>query len=247
MEITCKNLSIGYDNVVLHENINLTIPKGSYTCIIGENGIGKSTLIKTLLGLLPPISGEIIIKDLELDHAINPRKKKNRDKGVSIGYLPQQTQVQKNFPASVYEVTLSGCLNKTNLRPFYTREEKNLVFENLEKLGVRHLIKKSYSELSGGQQQRILLARALCAAKDVLLLDEPTAGLDPDATKEFYRIVKELNGEDVTIVMITHNLEAVLDSVDFILHIGKSSISYLTKIEYERQYGGDSMLRCCVV
>ena len=220
MEVICKNLSIGYDNKPLHREINFMIPKGSYTCVVGDNGIGKSTLIKTLLGLLPPITGEIIIG--------------NSNEKFPVGYLPQQTQVQRNFPASVFEVALSGCLKKAGLRPFYNKAEKQLARENLKRLGISNLQKKSYSELSGGQQQRVLLARALCATKEILLLDEPTSGLDISATTEFYNIVKELNSEGVTIIMITHSLHEVIDDADYVLCLDKCGVECMTKKNYQK-------------
>ncbi len=221
MQITCQNLTIGYNNITLQENINFAIPSGSYTCVIGENGVGKSTLIKTLLGLIPPLKGSIT-----MEHKL---------KGVDIGYLPQQTQIQKDFPASVYEVVLSGCLNKVGLRPYYKKAEKKLAQDMLEKLGILQLSKKSYSQLSGGQQQRVLLARALCATNKVLLLDEPTAGLDVTTTTSFYSLIKELHLEGITIILITHNLEDTIDSADYILHVTNDSIDYITKDEYIKQ------------
>ncbi len=219
MQITCNNLSIGYHNTPLHKHINLSIPQGSYTCIIGENGVGKSTLIKTLLGLIPPLSGTIVT---------------DKDSTQSgIGYLPQQTQVQKDFPASVLEVTLSGCLNKMGLRPFYKKSEKQLAREMLGKLGMLEYQKKSYSELSGGQQQRVLLARALCATNHILLLDEPTAGLDTTTTTEFYHLIKKLNQEGITIIMITHNLQDAIEDASHILSVNKNEICYMTKLQYQ--------------
>ena len=220
MKITCKNLAIGYDNKVLHKDINFTIPQGAYVGVVGENGIGKSTLIKTLLGLLPPISGEIFIGD-------------KTDKFL-IGYLPQQTQIQRNFPASVFEVTISGCLNKVGFRPFYNKSEKSLAMNNLKKLGISALAQKSYSELSGGQQQRTLLARALCATKDILLLDEPTTGLDIYAQEEFYSIVKNLNAEGVTIIMITHNIKDVIYDIDYVLSLKESGVECISSTEYSQ-------------
>ncbi len=218
MKIICQNLSVGYNNTPLHKNINFTIPGGSYTCIVGENGIGKSTLIKTILGLLPPISGTVNIGD-------------DKTWG-NVGYLPQQTQVQKDFPASVYEVVLSGCLNRIGFRPFYNKSEKQLAEKMLQKLGILDLRKKSYSELSGGQQQRVLLARALCATDKILLLDEPTASLDLSSTLEFYRIVKELNHEGTTIIMITHNLQEVINDADHVLCLNNCGVNCLTKTAY---------------
>lgn len=223
MQITCENLSIGYSDITLHENINFSIPSGSYTCVIGENGVGKSTLIKTLLGLIPPLSGSIIME--------------NGLKSLDIGYLPQQTQVQKDFPASVFEVVLSGCLNKIGIRPFYNKKEKQLANEMLEKLGILDLAKKSYSQLSGGQQQRVLLARALCATNKILLLDEPTAGLDMATTAEFYQLLRELNKEGITIIMITHSLHESIADMDHILCVHGGNVDYLSKDEYELQEG----------
>lgn len=223
MQIICQDLSIGYSNITLHENINFQIESGSYTCIIGENGVGKSTLVKTLLGLISPLNGTISIE--------------NELKSKDIGYLPQQTQVQKDFPASVFEVVLSGCLNKIGLRPFYNKKEKNLAKEMLAKLGIPHLATKSYSELSGGQQQRVLLARALCATSKILLLDEPTSGLDVATTAEFYRLIKTLNAEGITIIMITHNLPEVINDVDHVLCVDDDGIRYLTRNDYQEMEG----------
>ncbi len=219
MEIICKNLSVGYNNTPLHSNINLTIKPGAYVCVVGENGAGKSTLIKTILGLLPPIEGTI-----------------NMGEGLSsvdIGYLPQQTQVQKDFPASVYEVVISGCLNKVGLRPFYNKAEKKLANDMLKKLNIYDLRKKSYSELSGGQQQRVLLARALCATNKVLLLDEPTAGLDVATTSEFYKLIKSLNSEGITVIMITHNLNDVITDAEYILCLNNCGVNCMTVKAYE--------------
>ncbi len=218
MNIICNNLSIGYNNIPLYENINFTISKGAYVCIVGENGTGKSTLVKTILGLLPPLEGNVFMD-----------VKKN---GVNIGYLPQQTQIQQDFPASAYEIVLSGCLNKMGLRPFYTKKEKKLAKEMLEKLGILKLSKRSYSELSGGQQQRVLLARALCATNKILLLDEPTSGLDADTTKEFYKIIKNLNLEGITIIMITHKLQEVINDADCIISLTGEKVEYLSKKDY---------------
>lgn len=218
MQITCQNLSVGYQNIPVREGIDFSIASGSFTCVVGENGIGKSTLIKTLLGLIPPVSGSVTMG--------------GGLKSTDIGYLPQQTQIQKDFPASVYEVARSGCLNKIGLRPFYNKAEKQLARDMLDKLGILHLAKKSYSELSGGQQQRVLLARALCATRKILLLDEPTAGLDAATTAEFYKLIHKLNQEGTTIIMITHNLEEIIEDTHYILTFDQKKVEYLTKAEY---------------
>ncbi len=219
MDIICKNLAVGYNNTPLHKGINFTIKTGSYVCIVGENGAGKSTLIKTILGLIPPIDGAI-----SMGEGLNP---------LDIGYLPQQTQVQKDFPASVYEVVLSGCLNKVGFRPFYNKSEKKLAKQMLEKLGISNLCKKSYCELSGGQQQRVLLARALCATNKALLLDEPTAGLDIATTKEFYKLIKNLNNEGITIIMITHNLNEAINDADNVICLNNCGVNCMTVDAYK--------------
>ncbi|MGM9645039.1 MAG: metal ABC transporter ATP-binding protein [Eubacteriales bacterium] len=205
-QLICKNLKLGYDNNVIIDDLSFEVNAGDYLCIVGENGSGKSTLMRTILKLQSPISGQITTGD---------GLRQNE-----IGYLPQQTAVQKDFPASVYEIVLSGCLNKCGLRPFYGKEEKALAAENMEKMGITHLAKRCYRELSGGQQQRVLLARALCATSKMLLLDEPVSGLDPKVTAEMYELIAKLNREDgITVIMISHDIEAAVKYASHILHI----------------------------
>ncbi|MBO4323105.1 MAG: metal ABC transporter ATP-binding protein [Clostridia bacterium] len=216
-QITCKNLSLGYDSNVIIKDLNFSVNEGDYLAIVGENGSGKSTLMKTVLGLIKPLGGEILTGD---------GVKKNE-----IGYLPQQTVVQRDFPASVWEVVISGCLSRTGLRPFYNLEEKETARENIEKMGLKGFEKRSYKELSGGQQQRVLLARALCATRKVLLLDEPVSGLDPIVTAEMYELIYELNKSGTTIIMISHDISAAIEYASHILHIG-SDIFFGTKEEY---------------
>lgn len=216
--ITCQNLTLGYDGKPVLENLSFEIHRGDYFCIVGENGSGKTTLMKTLLHLQPPICGSILTGD---------GLKENE-----IGYLPQQTPVQRDFPASVREVVLSGCQGRCGIRPFYSKREKSLALENMKRLRIDHLARRCYRELSGGQQQRVLLARALCAAQKVLLLDEPVSGLDPKAASEMYRLIAELNQRDgVTILMISHDIGAAVSYASHILHIG-SAIFCGTKQEY---------------
>ncbi len=215
--ITIQNLSLGYDSRVIVEDLNCTINSGDYLCIVGENGSGKTTLMKTLLNLQNPISGQILIGD---------GLKKNE-----IGYLPQQTVVQKDFPASVQEIVLSGCQSRCGLRPFYSKKEKKLAKENMIKMGILEMKNSCYRELSGGQQQRVLLARALCATQKVLLLDEPVAGLDPKVTAQMYSLIEDLNQEGITIIMISHDIASSVCYATHILHIG-DSIYFGTKDEY---------------
>ena len=208
-QLICQHLSLGYDGHEILHNLHFKINAGDYLCIVGENGSGKSTLMKTILGLQAPLSGKILTGD---------GLRKNE-----IGYLPQQTLVQRDFPASVWEVVLSGCQNRQGLRPFYNVEEKRLAHENIEKMGLSSLTDRCYRELSGGQQQRVLLARALCATKKMLLLDEPVSGLDPVVTEEMYRLIESINREDgITVVMITHDIHAALKYANRILQIGAS-------------------------
>ena len=215
--IKAVNLSVGYDREVVSENINFTVEPGDYLCIVGENGSGKSTLMKTILNLIKPIGGTITVGD---------GLRKNE-----IGYLPQQTMVQRDFPASVTEIVLSGCQAGCGLRPFYNREEKELAKENIRRMGIEDLANRCYRELSGGQQQRVLLARALCATQKILLLDEPVSGLDPKVTAEMYELIAKLNKEGVTIIMISHDITAAVQYASHILHVG-DTVYFGTKEEY---------------
>lgn len=217
--LRCNDLVLGYENRVVVENLNFEIQAGDYLCIVGENGSGKSTLMRTILHLQAPISGTV-----EMGDGLQQNQ---------IGYLPQQTVVQRDFPASVYEVVISGCLNRCGWRPFYTRKEKERAAEIMEKLDITHLAKRCYRELSGGQQQRVLLARALCATQTMLLLDEPVAGLDPKVTAEMYEIVEKLNRESqITVIMISHDIAAAMKYASHILHIGNQPLFFGTKEEY---------------
>lgn len=216
-QLSCNNLTIGYDGKTVLQGLNFSVNNGDYLCIVGENGSGKSTLMKTILHLLAPLEGSVIIE--------------NKQFSGGIGYLPQQTVVQKDFPASVGEIVISGCLNRCGLRPYYNREEKQLSRENMEKMGISHLSKRCYRELSGGQQQRVLLARALCAAGKMLLLDEPVSGLDPKATAEMYELIQKLNEEGITIIMISHDIGAAVNYASHILHMGNPHF-FGTKDEY---------------
>ena len=218
-QIVCRNLALGYEKRAVAEEISFTVNKGDYLCILGENGSGKSTLIKTLLGLTKPLSGEMQFGD--------------KLSAKEIGYLPQQTLSQRDFPASVWEIVLSGCLNRSGLRPFYSKLEKEIAKENMEQLGITHLAKKCYRELSGGQQQRVLLARALCATRKMLLLDEPVAGLDPKATAEMYEVIYELNQKHgITIVMVSHDIMAAVPYASHVLHLSNKPLFFGTKEDY---------------
>lgn len=217
-QLTCQNLTVGYDGRTVLQGLNFEVNPGDYLCIVGENGSGKSTLMKTILGLQAPISGTILTGD---------GLRKNE-----IGYLPQQTQAQKDFPASVREIVLSGCQGRCGSRPFYSKEEKRLAEENIGKMGIGSLTKRCYRELSGGQQQRVLLARALCATRKMLLLDEPVSGLDPRVTAEMYGLIERLNREEgITVMMISHDISAALRYASHILHIG-DSVFFGTKADY---------------
>ena len=217
-QLICKDLACGYEQTAVVSNVNFSVGAGDYLCIVGENGSGKSTLVKTLLGLVKPISGSITTDD---------GLKRNE-----IGYLPQQTEVQRDFPASVWEVVLSGCLAGSGFRPFYNKQEKALARQNIEKMGLSGFEKRCYRELSGGQQQRVLLARALCATRKLLLLDEPVSGLDPKVTLEMYELISKLNREDgVTIIMISHDINAALKYATHVLHVSEK-VFFGTRDEY---------------
>ncbi|MCI9140233.1 metal ABC transporter ATP-binding protein [bacterium 1XD42-8] len=216
--MSCKNLVLGYDGRAVTRDLTFEVNKGDYLCIVGENGAGKSTLIKTLLGLMEPLEGSITT-----DEGL---------KTYEIGYLPQQTVVQRDFPASVWEIVLSGTLAKCGRRPFYSRQEKKDAEENMKKMSIWELRKKCYRNLSGGQQQRVLLARALCATTKLLLLDEPVSGLDPKVTTEFYQLVEGLNKEGITIIMVSHDIHAAVQYANYILHINQKQFFFGEKEAY---------------
>lgn len=227
-QIECRDLALGYDGKIVAEGLSFVVNRGDYLCIVGENGAGKSTLIKTLLGLNSPISGRIVMNG-ELT------------KG-GIGYLPQQTDVQRDFPASVREIVLSGCLKASGFRPFYSKEQKKIALENMRKLGIESLINVSYRELSGGQQQRVLLARALCASERILLLDEPASGLDPVATAEMYALIENLNKLGITIVMVSHDIRSAVKYAKHILHISHKPLFYGNTWDYIKSNVGKAFL-----
>ena len=222
-ELNCRNLTLGYEGTALVKDLNFEVNRGDYLCIIGENGAGKSTLMRTILRLQKPMAGEITFGDGVLEN--------------EIGYLPQQTVVQRDFPASVQEVVLSGCQGRLGKRPFYSREDKKRAAENMERLGISDLAKRCYRELSGGQQQRVLLARALCATERMLLLDEPVSGLDPNVTIEMYELIQKLNREGITVIMISHDIVSAVRYADHILHLG-TDVFYGTTEEYKNSDQG---------
>lgn len=217
-QILCTDLTIGYEDGAVAQNINFEIDAGDYLCILGSNGSGKTTLMKTILGLIKPLGGSI---SFDVKGAAG-----------EIGYLPQQTQVQRDFPASVEEIVLSGFLSKRGKLPFYKKHHREEALKNMKRLGIDNLAHKSYKTLSGGQQQRVLLARALCAAASMLLLDEPTAGLDSKSTAEMYQYIETLNKEGMTIIMISHDVEGAIKYASHILDFENDEISFVTREEY---------------
>ncbi|MEL7565086.1 MAG: metal ABC transporter ATP-binding protein [Dehalobacterium sp.] len=217
--LTCRDASFAYEGHTVVSGLNFSVSSGDYLCIVGENGSGKSTLIKGLLRLKAPQEGSILMGD--------------GLKTNEIGYLPQQTAVQKDFPASVYEVVLSGRLSQRGIRPFYAKADKMAVEENLVRLGIQDLRNKCYRELSGGQQQRVLLARALCATQRMLLLDEPVAGLDPVVTQDLYQQISKINHEmGITIVMISHDIHSAVKYAGLILHLKNEQVFFGATADY---------------
>ncbi|MBQ2676662.1 MAG: metal ABC transporter ATP-binding protein [Clostridia bacterium] len=217
--LSVKNLSVMYDNLLAAENISFDVAEGDYICIVGENGSGKSTVLKGILGLVPLKSGTV--------EYIYPVSK------TDIGYLPQQTSLQKDFPASVYEVVLSGCLNADKTKWFYNKNDKQTALKNMEKLEILELKNKSYRDLSGGQQQRVLLARALCSAKKLIMLDEPVTGLDPMVSDKMYQIISEINKKTgISVVMVSHDVESAVKYADKILHLDTKMQFFGTTSDY---------------
>ena len=227
--ITCKDITLRYESLTVQEHLSFTVEKGDYLCIVGENGSGKSTLMKCLLGLKTVDAGTLTFGD---------GLKRNE-----IGYLPQQSQIQRSFPASVREVVLSGCLNGHAIHPFYTKAEKARADEQMACLNITQLADRCYRELSGGQQQRVLLARALCATKKLLLLDEPLTGLDPLVATELYAILRHVHDEHgITVIMVTHDVECAVRHAKTILHIGKDESFFGSCADYENSALGRRFL-----
>lgn len=217
--ITCNHVTLAYEGKCVLSDLSFEVEANDYLCVLGENGAGKSTLIQCMLGLKKAESGEMIFGD---------GLKKNE-----VGYLPQQSLIQKEFPAGVKEVVLSGCLNRLGWKPFYGKQEKMLAEEKMELMGISHLQKQSFRELSGGQQQRVLLARALCATSRVLIMDEPVTGLDPKMALEFYRLVEEINQKtDIAIIMVSHDVKTSVEYAKHVLHLGGQNRFFGTKEEY---------------
>ena len=229
--ITCEHVCLGYDGQTVLRDVNFTVSRGDLLCVVGENGSGKSTLIKGLLGLKAPEQGSITLGDGLVRN--------------EIGYLPQQTQLQRDFPASVAEVVRSGCINQMHGRPFYSRADRARAQENMERMGIEDLAHHSYQALSGGQQQRVLLARALCAANDLLILDEPVTGLDPASMQDLYKTLRYLNErEGMAIIMVTHDIENALREAKHILCVDRAGCFYGTVSEFlsspaGKRFGGD--------
>ena len=201
--IICEGLAVGYSGKPLCDEFDLEINNGDYICIIGENGAGKSTLIKTLVGLIPAINGKVLLRG-------------NVDES-DIGYLPQQREMQKDFPASVWEVVLSGCLDRLGFKPFYGHKERKLAADAIRELDLEDIKNESFRELSGGQRQRVLLARAIAGSKKVLVLDEPITGLDPVAAANLYRLLNKLNQNGTTIITISHDISKALSAANKLL------------------------------
>ena len=227
--LKCEHVDFGYENQDAVIDVSLEVSTGDYICIVGENGSGKSTLMKGILGLLKPTEGKIEISE-EL-------------KKAGIGYLPQQTAAQKDFPATVFEVVISGCLGKRGNRPFYSPKEKQTALSNLERLGIADLKKGCFRDLSGGQKQRALIARALCATDKLLILDEPITGLDPSAIQDFYNIIRKLNREEqVAILMVSHDMANIVRQAGKILHLQQKALFWGTVQDYLKSGIGNQFL-----
>ena len=228
--LTCKIASFGYDGEVVLSGIDFTLCGGEYMCILGENGAGKSTLVKGILGLISPVTGEI-----EFGEGL---------RACEVGYLPQQTQVQKSFPASVLEVVLSGRINSMGMRPFYNRKDREDAVKKLELMGMKGMERRSFQELSGGQKQRVLLARAMCAAGRLILLDEPVSGLDPAATTDLYELIADINKNmGMTVIMVSHDTQAAVKYASHIMQLSHTQLFYGTADDYKNSEVGHDYLK----
>ena len=217
--IRLNNATVSYEGDLAAENVSFSVEKGDYLVILGENGSGKSTVMKAMLGLVKLKSGEVIHSD---------GLKKN-----GVGYLPQQTRIQRDFPASVEEVVQSGVVNRLGRRLFPGREEKQRARQQMERLEIWEMRKRPYRALSGGQQQRVLLARALCATDSLLLLDEPVTGLDPETTAEMYEIIRNINRQGVAIVTVSHDVGQALRDAKHVLVMERTVRFYCETEAYE--------------
>ena len=218
--IELENVTLGYDKHIVLKNIDLKIEEGDFICVVGPNGSGKSTLIKGILGLIKPLKGKI---------------KYNGLKQNFIGYMPQETKVDANFPASVSQIVLSGTLNSIGLKPFYSKEAKEKVLKTLKLLNIENIKNKSFADLSGGQRQKVLLARSLCATSKLLILDEPSNNLDTKSKEKLYETIKNLNEEGITIIMITHDLDHDTLLGNKILSLREDEIFFGTTEEFVRR------------
>ena len=227
--ITCEKLTLAYDTGVVASDVSFTLEAGNYLCIVGENGSGKSTLIKSILGLHPISGGALTVSS-------DTRKK-------GIGYLPQHTPAQRDFPASVREIVRSGCLRRAGMRPFWRTSDKKLANEAMARMGIDRIAGQCYRELSGGQQQRVLLARAFCATGDLILLDEPIAGLDPLAMTEMYNMIADMNRDGVAVIMVSHDVSSAVQYATHILHMGKTTSFFGTTEEYLSTPVGQQFVR----
>lgn len=228
--ITCQNVSFAYEGDIVVSGLNFALHSGDYLCIVGENGSGKSTLMKGLLRLVPPRQGKILTGD---------GLKRNE-----IGYLPQQTAAQKDFPASAHEVVLSGRLASRGMMPFYSRRDKIIAEDNMRRLGVYELRKRCYRELSGGQQQRVLLARALCSTSKLLLLDEPVAGLDPVVTQDLYQLIESVNRQTgLTVIMVSHDIHGAVKHASHILHLKNTQVFFGSTQDYLSSEAGRAFIK----
>jgi zinc transport system ATP-binding protein len=219
--ITFSHVAFDYDGDVVVQGLNFAVNQGDYLAVVGENGSGKTTLLRGLLRLKAPLRGTV-----QFDPTLT---------AGDVGYLGQSRSEKRDFPASVGEVVLSGCLARRGLRPFYRPEDKRTAKEWAAVLGLAGLEKHCFAELSGGQQQRVLLARALCAAKRLLVLDEPAANLDPLVTADLYRIVAEVNrSKGMTVVMVSHDIASALLHATAVLHLKGEQAFFGTPAEYRR-------------
>lgn len=238
--IELHNIFVGYKDLIVLEDISINIPRGSFLAVVGPNGGGKTTLIKTILGLIKPGSGTVNVFGKPAYCQGGNRKK--------IGYVPQVLSIDANFPIHAKDVVLMGRYGRIGLLKNPALKDKKIAKETMDKIGILELADKPIGRLSGGQRQRVFLARALANEPEILFLDEPTTGIDVPSTEGLYELLHKLHNEGITIIIVSHDIGVVASYVDTIACLNKRLIAHgrpeevINPENLEKMYGCDAML-----